>query len=260
SMSYGMVRDHVLGLSVVTGDGRVLRLGGKVVKNVAGFDLVKLLVGSRGTLGVITSATLRVFPRPDVDRVLQARATDARALLLAGRAVATGPVMAASVVLSGEGGGEAALSVRLHGSGATVDADERTVRRVVAGAFGGEVVIHPGSTLQARTDGGGASGGMPRTRARVYALPTRAREILDLIGSVAAGGVSWVVDLQRGEWHVSMTPDEQVFSAMARGAARLGASVSVEGTSRTHGPIEDRIRRVFDPRGLFGRGGEDVQT
>ncbi len=65
---FGRPRDQVLGLVLVTGDGRVLRLGGDVVKNVAGFDLVRLAVGSRGTLGVITEAALRLHPLPEVDR------------------------------------------------------------------------------------------------------------------------------------------------------------------------------------------------
>lgn len=57
---YGTPRDQVLGLTVVTGRGDVLHAGGRVVKNVAGFDLARLMTGAWGTLGVITQATLRV--------------------------------------------------------------------------------------------------------------------------------------------------------------------------------------------------------
>lgn len=67
---YGAVRDSVLGLEVVTGTGEVLRLGGRVVKNVAGFDLVRLFTGSHGTLGIVTQASMRLFPRPEVDLTL----------------------------------------------------------------------------------------------------------------------------------------------------------------------------------------------
>ncbi|MGH7552186.1 MAG: FAD-binding oxidoreductase, partial [Longimicrobiales bacterium] len=67
-LSQGTPRDHALGLEIVTGDGRTLRLGGRVVKNVAGYDLVRLVVGSRGTLGVITRlhVRLRSVPLRDV--------------------------------------------------------------------------------------------------------------------------------------------------------------------------------------------------
>ena len=61
---FGRARDLVLGIEFVTGDGKVVRGGGRVVKNVAGFDLVRLLTGSWGTLGVITEATLRLYSVP----------------------------------------------------------------------------------------------------------------------------------------------------------------------------------------------------
>jgi len=70
SYAMGLPRDVVLGMEFVTGAGNVVRSGGRVVKNVAGFDLTRLMVGSWGTLGVITSATVRLRARPDVTRTL----------------------------------------------------------------------------------------------------------------------------------------------------------------------------------------------
>jgi len=66
--SFGLPRDLLLGLEFVNGRGEVIRAGGKVVKNVAGFDLSRLLTGSWGTLGVITEVTLRLYARPRADR------------------------------------------------------------------------------------------------------------------------------------------------------------------------------------------------
>jgi glycolate oxidase FAD binding subunit len=65
---FGLPRDLLLGLEFVNGRGEVIRAGGKVVKNVAGFDLSRLLTGSWGTLGVITEVTVRLYARPRADR------------------------------------------------------------------------------------------------------------------------------------------------------------------------------------------------
>ncbi|MBM7118273.1 FAD-binding oxidoreductase [Archangium primigenium] len=63
-VKYGVTGDAVLGLEVVLADGNVVRTGGRTVKNVAGYDLTRLFVGSEGTLGIITEATLRLRPKP----------------------------------------------------------------------------------------------------------------------------------------------------------------------------------------------------
>ena len=119
---YGAPRDLALGVTVVTGDGRVLRFGGRVVKNVAGYDVVRLLVGSRGTLGVITELHVRLRGRPEHDVTLLLDAPDAAtaaALALAVRDAA-GPV-ALEVLADPPHPDRWQLAVRLHGSRAVVD-------------------------------------------------------------------------------------------------------------------------------------------
>lgn len=69
---YGGVRDFCIGVRFVTGDGRRAKGGGRVVKNVAGYDLMKLLIGSYGTLAVITSASFKLFPAPRQTRTFLA--------------------------------------------------------------------------------------------------------------------------------------------------------------------------------------------
>src|SRR5690554_6777866 len=80
----GVTTDYVLGLEVVLADGRAVRLGGRTIKDVAGYDLKRLFVGSEGTLGIITEATLRLRPAPPPLSTIAATFTD---VIDAGRAV-----------------------------------------------------------------------------------------------------------------------------------------------------------------------------
>jgi glycolate oxidase FAD binding subunit len=75
---YGAVRDYCIGVHFVTGDGRRAKGGGRVVKNVAGYDLMKLLIGSYGTLAVITCASFKLFPAPRQTRTFLAEFVSAK--------------------------------------------------------------------------------------------------------------------------------------------------------------------------------------
>src|SRR4029079_6930035 len=81
---FGGLRDFILGVRFVDGAGRLLRMGGKVVKNAAGFDLPKFFVGSLGRFGVLAEMTFKVFPRPQSARtfMLAAGSLDAAARVL----------------------------------------------------------------------------------------------------------------------------------------------------------------------------------
>lgn len=72
-LKYGAARDHVIGMRVVYPDGKVIRTGGKVVKNVAGYDMNKLFIGAMGTLGVITEITLKLRPLPKYSSIVTLR-------------------------------------------------------------------------------------------------------------------------------------------------------------------------------------------
>lgn len=76
----GAARDFVLGIRMINGQGELLRFGGQVMKNVAGYDLSRLLTGSLGTLGVILDVSLKVLPRPAAERTLAQPASEAEAI------------------------------------------------------------------------------------------------------------------------------------------------------------------------------------
>ena len=108
--SFGSPRDQVLGATLVTGDGRVLGLGGRVVKNVAGFDLLKLITGSWGTLGMITSVTMRLHPVAAMDRSLLFKCGDAASGAALACRLAQTPLQLAAVELLVPGNGESGAS------------------------------------------------------------------------------------------------------------------------------------------------------
>ncbi|HEV8455303.1 MAG TPA: FAD-binding oxidoreductase [Gemmatimonadales bacterium] len=128
---FGPVRDHVLGCAVATGDGRLVNAGGRVVKNVAGFDLTKLQVGGFGGFGIIAEIHLRLRSLPRADVTLLARGardqltSGARELIDA--QVLPGALELLSPALAAEA--DWVLAVRFVGTDAAVQAD---VRRLVS--------------------------------------------------------------------------------------------------------------------------------
>ncbi len=111
---YGSVRDLVIGVSMVRADGTLAKGGGKVVKNVAGFDLPRLMVGSLGTLGLVATVTFRVHPLPEAEATLLFPGVEAAAvvgLLREARAAQLEPAAAAALL----SGGRLDRGVRVEG-------------------------------------------------------------------------------------------------------------------------------------------------
>lgn len=99
AVKYGGTRDHVLGLRAVAGDGRALVTGCRTTKGVVGYDLTRLLVGSEGTLALITEATLRLLPAPTMTGTLRACYESAAAACAAVARVMTQPVVPSALEL-----------------------------------------------------------------------------------------------------------------------------------------------------------------
>jgi glycolate oxidase FAD binding subunit len=149
---YGGVRDFCIGVRFVTADGRVAKGGGRVVKNVAGYDLMKLLIGSYGTLGVIVGASFKLFPRPSQTRTwVCAFAGLAEALEFRGRLLRSplSPMCLelvsphAQVLLSGSDAGAEAwrVYVRAGGSDAVLARYRRELGSAVTGEIEGETEV-----------------------------------------------------------------------------------------------------------------------
>lgn len=125
-LRYGAMRDLVIGLTVVLSDGTVARSGGHVIKNVAGYDLPKLLCGSLGTLGLIAEVVVRLHPLPEASATLTVEADPA---------TATGIVvdlLSSPVVASAADWADGVLWVRVEGHPRAVADQLETVRRLAA--------------------------------------------------------------------------------------------------------------------------------
>jgi glycolate oxidase FAD binding subunit len=116
----GTARDLLLGVTLVRADGVVARAGGRVVKNVAGYDLGKLVVGSYGTLAVVTQAVFRLHPLPAARRVLAVDVPDAAAAHRLVQAVVASQVAPSAVEVDWPGEGGGTLRVLLEGTAAGV--------------------------------------------------------------------------------------------------------------------------------------------
>ena len=125
--AFGPVRDHVLGCTAATGDGRLVKAGGRVVKNVAGFDLTKLQVGGFSGFGILTEVNLRLRAVPRADTTLIARG-NRDALTAAGRALGAAQIGVAAVELLSPAlaaDSEWVLGSRFLGTEALVQAESR---------------------------------------------------------------------------------------------------------------------------------------
>src|SRR5215472_1790939 len=133
----GAARDHLLGFHAVSGRGEAFKAGGRVVKNVTGYDLSKLMAGSYGTLAVLTEVTVKVLPKPEATRTLVLSGLDdGRAVAALTRALnsphevggaAHLPAAVAPSVVSGAGG--AATLIRVEGPGPSVEARAAALRQ-----------------------------------------------------------------------------------------------------------------------------------
>ncbi|MBY0490071.1 MAG: FAD-binding protein [Gemmatimonadaceae bacterium] len=247
-------RDLVLGLDVVTGTGEVTRVGGRVVKNVAGFDLVRLHIGAWGTLGAITEVTLRLHAIPQVDAImvgtLEQDIAHALPALVANRAplpmiVRLRPNRPAEVWarVSGNTQRAAALTDRLAALGVTAlshVANADALRETPSNAV----------VLRART---AVSDAAPFVLAAQRAFPDA-----ELLYDPAKGSLRIVHSLAQldGTGAPLDARIAQLMTTAATNGAQHAVSVVVDQgrtTPHTRNAIEQGLKRAMDPRDVMNR-------
>jgi glycolate oxidase FAD binding subunit len=278
----GAARDHFLGFTAVTGRGDLIKSGGRVMKNVTGYDLCKLFAGSFGTLGAMTDLTFKVLPAPEESATLLAtgagreqgfallRAAIGSAYDVAGAAFLPESALAASSLAGRIGAGAGVAAIRIEGPGPSVRYRADALRSALATNGSGIDEIE-----------GDASLTLWREIRDVALLPRAADALWRLSVPPAAGPgvladlerklvVDWLADWSGGLLWLAIHDEEEDGGALAireaiaapgghatliRGPAGLRSRIEVfQPQPAALARLSARVKESFDPKGILNPG------
>ncbi|MPZ30772.1 MAG: glycolate oxidase subunit GlcE [Rhodospirillales bacterium] len=265
-VSAGAARDHLLGFSGVNGRGEAFKSGGKVMKNVTGYDLSKLLAGSWGTLAVLDEVSVKVLPAPDQTRTLLLLGLPDEAAVKAMCAA-----MGSPHDVSGAAHVDGRTALRLEGVAPSVEARLKGLRHLLADA--GATMEELG-TLESRTfwrdvrDVAPLAGTQDAIIWKISCPPTKGPGIVAGIKAQRpsakafydwSGGLIWLA------LPASADADHSIVrgalgsmgghATLIRAAANVRAGVSVFHPQPTAlAALASRVKESFDPKGLFNPG------
>jgi len=282
----GAARDHFLGLEAVSGRGAAFKSGGRVVKNVTGYDLCKLMTGSFGTLAALTEVTVKVLPAPEKIRTVLLFGQDDRAAIAAMSQAACSPhevsalahlpkaIAARSAVGYVNGAGRAVTAVRVEGPAPSVAHRAEALRRLWGGKGNVEELhAHNSNTLWREV--GNVASLLPDADAVIWKLsvtPSMGSEVMSaalVTGGAGyydwAGGLLWLAlpvgndsgdgggDGGAGLVRASLAGDGH--ATLMRGGVELRRRVDVfQPTAAPLAALSARIKTSFDPHGILNPG------
>ncbi|MEA9600756.1 glycolate oxidase subunit GlcE [Polynucleobacter sp. MG-28-Ekke-A2] len=264
-ITVGNFRDFVLGARIIDGKGQDLSFGGKVMKNVAGYDVSRLLPGSLGTLALLLEASVKVLPKPAATTTLRCQISQEKALKILNEWAGQPLPLSASCWIGSSKGGDGELTFRLAGAAAAVKAAIPLMSSLVmATELKPETAEHFWNDLREQKLSAFANLGADQTLYRL-ALPAAS-------GPITISGASDGIVL---EWHgqqrwITAPGNEATFKAIKvianshGGHAtrfRQGANVdpsnqrftllSEQAHSFALEAVQERLRSAFDPSGVF---------
>jgi glycolate dehydrogenase FAD-binding subunit len=274
----GAARDHFLGFSAVSGRGETIKSGGRVVKNVTGYDLCKLMAGSWGTLAVMTEVTVKVLPKPEAEAtVIVSGLSDAQA----GQAMSA--AMGSSFDVSGAAHlpdhvasrfdglnvADATTALRLEGFAPSVE-HRREALAASMQSFGPVAILGESASRdlwRSIREVKPFAADRARTRPlwRISTSPFRGHEIVDVITPAAQMFYDWAGGLI---WMAMPFENEPDAAAIRKAVARIGghatlvrAPVSVRAAVDVFEPeppplaaLSKRVKESFDPEGVLNPG------
>jgi glycolate oxidase FAD binding subunit len=274
----GAARDHFLGATVVTGRGDTVKTGGRVVKNVTGYDLCKVLAGSWGTLAAMTEVTVKVLPKPETEATVVVEGLDdAQACAAMAAALGSSCDVSAAAHLpdhvasyfDGLPKPEAATVLRLEGVAPSVAHRTGMLIKLMQ-PFGAAVALDEANSKTLwRTVREVAPFATETARARplwrISTAPAQAHRLVDLITPAAqmfydwGGGLVWVAMPFENEADAGSVRRAVAeiggHATLIRASAALRASVDVfQPQEPGLAALSRRVKDSFDPKGVFNPG------
>lgn len=258
-MKAGAARDHVLGLSAVSGRGEIFKTGAHVVKNVTGYDLPKLMAGSYGTLAAFTSVIFKVMPKPETQTTLQIHClSDHDALGLMTIAMQSPHEVSGAAYLPGQG-----VILRVEGIGPSVDFRTMALAKMLATK---SEIIEDKASMKIWQDLRDVKHFADSHNRHVWKISIPPQDAPAVIEALKphlefryvfdwAGGLIW------------LDHEPQASSHLIRGALKSGhamlfrADDEARNNEAVFSPqpaplaaLTERVKRAFDPKGLFNPG------
>lgn len=267
-LTAGAVRDHLLGLRAVNGRGEIFRAGGRVVKNVTGYDLCKLLTGSYGTMAVFTELTLKVLPAPETEETVALSNLDAKdAVSVMCQGLGSSAGLSGAAWVPGKDG-QSLTCLRLEGFGPSVEARRQRLTALLAGR--GDLTLWPAHTSKAwwreMRDVSPLAGKEHRAVWKISLPATQAPALLTKLQSLGehevvldwGGALIWLSlpcgdDAQAAALRAMLPPDAYAMLMVAPPETRARQPV-FQPRPGAQMAIEDRVRQSFDPDRLLNPG------
>jgi glycolate oxidase FAD binding subunit len=274
----GAARDHFLGVTAVTGRAETIKSGGRVVKNVTGYDMCKVLAGSWGTLAAMTDVTVKVLPKAETEATIVVEGLDdARAAAAMAAAMGSSCDVSAAAHLpdhvasyfDGLPKPEAATALRLEGVAPSVKHRQETLAALMK-AFGPVALLDEKdsralwrSVRQVKPFA--AESGRERPLWRISTAPSKGHEVAALITPAAQMFYDWGGGLIWAAMPFADEPDAASIrgavasigghATLVRASASLRASVEVfEPQAAGVAALNKRVKEGFDPKGVLNPG------
>jgi len=266
---YGSIRDLIIGITVALPDGTLARSGGKVVKNVAGYDLQKLMTGALGTLGVITQATFRLHPLPRESQTFSFGCTDSAAANRLILAIMDSMLVPTGLQMRVRAGSGPAVDIRIDGIHAGIEAQSEQLQKLTTDTRRIEEEGDVWSERQQLWQGTdpsliGKISVLPSQLASATAAVERLCSSPQLKWSVVAQSTGLatvrIEASEHGQLHFALNGIRAAIHALGGTVVVLTCPAEMKKQIDVWGPTGDaqqlmvRVKQQFDPRGILNRG------